>query len=847
MSQNEMDEVDEKRHAEGLADPPADLASAVRVCLAPLKSGHAFDGAVEYVLHGTGPEVLDVLCDSRSAGWADMVSRGGAWSDDRVAAVAARQPGWSTEAADASRLVVYGHAPAEVLARFGHLLGAVGAPEDGDRPVAATWLTLLTDNVVDATASRSAASEAARARWTPDLLCAVARAGRAPGRTPVHATLMTLLHEPGIRGNRRQALLATEAGDAFLARHTDVLTEVVTAPDFGARRFVTLRCARDAERHAGLLAALATDEDRGVRADALAALAWLDGPRQTEVLRPHLRTAPPDRLAGVLGRLADIDGGAAAIRDALKATEGQPLGVERAESLRRTADRMSLPKGPGATVPVPPTVPPTDADLLAELATRPAAARLEGDCFWPGVQQWLARLPDVRVLRDALREAGTTDADRRVAALLTTRSTGAFGRPIGTVLTAEDAERWWPLFAERPDLVAEYLEGFDTKRHPDDEAVDTTHMMLRILERFPAVPDVLAPDLTSLALGASRHRLAARRVLGDHPGARTAARAALDGAEETARSSAAEWLAARGEPGVMPPEPGWEFGDGVLAPATRTLPAATLWWLDRFRTQALERGVPAPDVNRWLGLARPMLRTAPDGGGPVVGRLGGPLMLPPDVPTPGDTYELVGEEGTEYTADHQLILTLDFSAVPEGATDLPLPPDGTLLLFVNADLEPWPAGGAVYVPAGAAVEERESSPDYEVYEYDTPEELDAELRRVGALRLVPGVSLPSTPPDDGMLARHPHAETLREVWAEQTDGGGDWQLGGHAANFDDYGDPVAGSADPEASEELADPDDWVLLAQWVGFPMSILYWTIPRQDLAARRFDRVAVQMHANP
>ncbi|MFE0818658.1 hypothetical protein ACFW40_15315 [Streptomyces sp. NPDC058807] len=46
---------------------------------------------------------------------------------------------------------------------------------------------------------------------------------------------------------------------------------------------------------------------------------------------------------------------------------------------------------------------------------------------------------------------------------------------------------------------------------------------------------------------------------------------------------------------------------------------------------------------------------------------------------------------------------------------------------------------------------------------------------------------------------------------------------------------------------VTDPDDWVLLAQWVGFPMSILYWTITRQDLAARRFDRVAVQVHANP
>ncbi|NEB18531.1 hypothetical protein, partial [Streptomyces coelicoflavus] len=68
--------------------------------------------------------------------------------------------------------------------------------------------------------------------------------------------------------------------------------------------------------------------------------------------------------------------------------------------------------------------------------------------------------------------AGATDADRRVATLLTTRTTGAFGRPVGAVLTPGDAVRWWPLFAERPDLVAEYLDGFDTRTHPDQEAVD---------------------------------------------------------------------------------------------------------------------------------------------------------------------------------------------------------------------------------------------------------------------------------------------------------------------------------------------------------------------------------------
>ncbi|MER6325098.1 DUF1963 domain-containing protein [Streptomyces coelicoflavus] len=805
---------------------PAGLAAALRTRLAPLTPGRVLDGAVAYVLHGTGPEVLDAPGDEGDG-------------------VADRRPEADPEAADAARLVVHRDAPAGVLARFGRLLHAVAG---SDRSDSAAWLGTLADDVVDAVWARSAESQEVRARWTPGLLAEVARVGGAPGgRTPVHTTLTTLLRiRPDRRWPPRRTLLANEAGDAFLARHAEVVAEVVAAADTDHRRFAAVRCASNVERHAALLAALAVDEDAGVRADALASLAWLEGLRQVAVLRPHLRTAAPDRLAGVLGRLADLDGGCAAIEDALEAPEGRPLDAERARQLRRTADRAALASGPGAVVPVPRTVPPGDAELLAELDTRVAAARLEGASFWPGVERWLARTSDVRVLRDALRQAGATDADRRVAALLTTRTTGAFGRPVGAVLTPGDAVRWWPLFAERPDLVAEYLDGFDTRTHPDQEAVDTIHLMLTVLECFPEVPGTLVPRLTSIALGASRHRLAARRVLGDHAGARDAARTALDGGSETARRSAAEWLAGRGEPGVVAPEPGWEFGEGVLAPAARTLPPATLWWLDRFREQALERGVPAPDVDRWLGLARPMLRMAADGNGPVVGRLGGPLMLPPDVPTPGDRHGAAGAED-EYASDHQLIATLDLSAVPPGATDLPLPPDGSLLLFVNADLEPWPEGGAVYVPAGVPVEERESSPDYEVYEYDTPEELDAELRDVGDLRLVPGVSLPTTPPDAATLARHPHAETLREVWSDQRDGGGGWQLGGHAANFDDYGDPVAGSAEPDDEAPLSDRDAWVLLAQWAGFPMSILYWTITRQDLAARRFDRVAVQMQANP
>ncbi|MEU2085141.1 DUF1963 domain-containing protein [Streptomyces albus] len=830
-----QDDTEDVRDAQRPASTPADsagLASAVRTCLAPLTLEQAFDGAVRYVLHGTEPEVLAVLEGLRSTQGGRMVAAGGDWPADRAAAVAELRPGWSSQAAAAARTVVYRDAPADVLARFGHLLGAVTEPGRQGYP---TWLTTLTENMMKATMSRSEASQAARTRWTPDLVSEVALAGGTAGRTPVHAALVTLLDiDPGNSSVSRRALWTSDAGDAFLARHADVLAEVLTEAQPGPRRFVAQRCAGNPQRHSGLLAALAVDEDPAVRAEALAALAWLDGPRQVELLRPHLRTAAPDRLAGVLERLVDIDGGPTAIEELLSAAEGQPLDVERAKLLRRTADRAALAKGPGAVIPVPPTVSPADAGLLADVHARAAAARREGQRFGPG-SQWLSRLSDVRLLRDALRQAGMTGADRRVAALLV--ATLASDGRIKATLTREDAERWWPLFAERPDLVDEYLDGADVKRHADDVAVDTTHLMLMLLQHFPSVPQPLLPRLTSIALGTSRHRLAAREVLGDHPDARAAAQAALRGAEATARASAAEWLAGLGEPGVVPPRSGWEFGDGVLAPAARTLPAQTLWWLDRFRQQALEGGVPAPDVNRWLKLARPMLRTAPGGSGPVVGRLGGPLMLPPDVPTP-----------VRYGREQQLIMSLDLSAVPDGATDLALPPDGTLLLFANPNLEEdWLVGGAVYVPAGTPVEERASSPSYEVYAYDSPEELDALLRGIGDLRLAPGVSLPSTPPDDEMLARHPCAETLRKIWDDQTDGGGEWQVGGYAANFDDYGDPVAGSAIPEEGEPFSDPEDWLLLAQWAGFPMAILYWTITRQDLAARRFDRVVVQMHSNP
>ncbi|ADH67314.1 DUF1963 domain-containing protein [Nocardiopsis dassonvillei] len=826
----------------GGTDTAARVAAAVRDCLAPLRLSEAHEPVVEHVLSGTRPEALAALRE-RPTG-ADMVAKPDAvWRTDRLTAVADAHPGWSLREADAARLVLYRLAPIDLLVRFGQVLHAVtgNAPTSGEP----SSLLVLADDVLRVHgAADGTDADDVRRRWDLHTLTEVARAGGAPGRTPVHAALSALLYSgSGHWPFRRHRLLESEAGVAFLARHADALADVVTGSGPNTRRYVADRCAHRPEAHAELAAELAVDAEASVRAQVLSALARTDGPRQVDLLRRHLRTAPPDRLPDVLARLADLDGGVAAIEEALADGGDGTQDPGREGLLRRAASRVRALRTAEAAVPVPDVAAPQDADLAEELRTLGAGGGSDGDRSWNGVEGRVALMPDVRALRDAFRAAGMSDADRRTASLLVTR-TDSRGRRIGAFLTPEDAERWWPLFAERLDLADEYLDGGDGRRHPDQPAVDTRTMILTVLESFPAAPEALVPRLTSLALGANRHRLAARRVLGDHPDARAAAAAALSDADARTRSSAAEWLAGLGEPGVVAPEPGWEFGAGVLHPSVRALPASVLSWLDRFREQALDKGVPADDVDRWLGLARPKLRTARDGGGTVVGRLGSPLMLPPDAPTPGTVWD--DDPGNR--DDHQLIATLDLAAIPPEATDIPLPPDGHLLLFANVELDEFVIpGGAAYVPAGTPVEERESSPSYEPYEYDSPEALDEELRRTGDLRLVPGVGLPSCPVEDGDLALHPHAETLQEVWSEQTDGGGEWQIGGYAADFDGYGDPARASAFPEEGEQWSSPEDWVLLAQWVGVPMGILYWTITREDLKARRFDRVVVQMYSNP
>jgi hypothetical protein len=289
--------------------------------------------------------------------------------------------------------------------------------------------------------------------------------------------------------------------------------------------------------------------------------------------------------------------------------------------------------------------------------------------------------------------------------------------------------------------------------------------------------------------------------------------------------------------------------------------------LQPFRMEALRRGIPSQDVERWIATARPSGTLVTTGDGPVVGRFGGPLMLPADTPDP----------------EYPLFATLDCAALPEEVTGLPLPPDGTLLLFGFPDSEyfgEWTSIGEVrYIPAGTPVEERKIMKYGCFYDGEGNALQPSDLRAYedypqDELYLSADVTLPfhSTTRDgypDATLPGHPRSSELHEAW-DATWGSiiinGDLRIGGYAFWSDTETDPVEdaardarqgrcrgehGPGDPCVAADLPAPEDWVLLAQWQSdlyrYEGATMHWVIPRQDLTERRFDRAHVSLQWNP
>ncbi|MEV8230856.1 DUF1963 domain-containing protein [Streptomyces sp. NPDC079167] len=271
-----------------------------------------------------------------------------------------------------------------------------------------------------------------------------------------------------------------------------------------------------------------------------------------------------------------------------------------------------------------------------------------------------------------------------------------------------------------------------------------------------------------------------------------------------------------------------------------------------FRTKAVEEGypwedippLPAEEVDRWIGHVRPCAVLTQGGDGPVAGRFGGPLLLPAEAPDP----------------EHPYLASVDFAALPKDATDLPLPPDGRLLLFTSL-LETdgdGNCGQAIYVPAGTPVEERDRiSWSGHAVDEDEEDQRIVDSYPQGELGVRTEPDLPYHP-----LPEFAHAHELVDVWCDASDRRGHLQIGGYADQEDSDPNPlefVAQCAVRQAKRGRwggGEPvsgavEDWVLLAHWnpdiAGREGADVQWGIQRADLAARRFDRTFSTVYWNP
>ncbi|WP_229399132.1 DUF1963 domain-containing protein [Micromonospora okii] len=246
--------------------------------------------------------------------------------------------------------------------------------------------------------------------------------------------------------------------------------------------------------------------------------------------------------------------------------------------------------------------------------------------------------------------------------------------------------------------------------------------------------------------------------------------------------------------------------------------------LEAFRVVARQADMPDDAIDWWLRLARPCLNLEKGGSGPVVGYFGGRPALPASVAWPERTVHLA---------------SIDLAAIPRDAHDLDLPSDGTLVFFSETAMLPE-AAHVIYVPAGTAVAEAEPAPTTpSVYERFP-------------LRGTPDWSLPEWPGDSPLYAGEDrddeelYQEIVWDLEVDDDDDDDDGGCGGQSvAVLGGYGTSNTGGLGvPVDFETQVLLVEFYLTEDKVGTDFetdySTLFYTLSRDDLAARRFEKLS-------
>ncbi|MFD5567585.1 DUF1963 domain-containing protein [Streptomyces cadmiisoli] len=258
----------------------------------------------------------------------------------------------------------------------------------------------------------------------------------------------------------------------------------------------------------------------------------------------------------------------------------------------------------------------------------------------------------------------------------------------------------------------------------------------------------------------------------------------------------------------------------------------------------LLRILPGEAQDRWRALLRPAIALdLGEGEGPVVGQVGGLPELPKDTPWP------VWQERSL-----TLLASLNCASLPREELDIPLPEDGTLLFFrylwkddpdaldyyVGSEAYELGAGTKLlYIPAAVPTRPRPAPVGREILER-VPLRLD---RVMLTMPDIDDIHLRDAAIETGLECYAEAYETVREG-VHELYGGHCAEIGGHARWYDNAEELGVARRllGPEATEEAVrrEARALVLLASiWDEPAYSSTYWLIRREDLAARRFDRV--------
>lgn len=498
---------------------------------------------------------------------------------------------------------------ADQLKRLGLLLECVGGTPNRQVDGLPTWLTAVLNDVIHSNArytnhvplSNSPSPEQVVAQltnWGADQIAGLLTLAEVP---PAEQPALMLLaaYEMDPEHQRRGLPADLPQMANYFAEHQAAIPPKTAAKLSVEGRLALIDRAEGAPALATALASvigeLAADASRVVRRAACLLLAAMPQDERALAVSPVLAKLPPGRAEELVALLARAPGGEPLLQ---AATSTNPKLAEQVDAARQS--HRALGEFDSDTVPTPALEPlrdPPAAAVRAELkamldrvargAEQPRYYRSDAAAVAALGEAELDELVEVAEGRStetpAVLEAFHLDQVRAAAPSLSTMQLLRLvvveprgdGRPTalmsywhgwidfetdlralevaldGLGLPTEwvadrawrlEPEQSWPWAAEHLQLVSARL---DNKYR--------TAEVLRLLQHFPLIPTRLLPQVSSLAMGASRaNRALAQRALVGNPVARELAEAGLATKQEARVVAAADWLRALADPASVP-------------------------------------------------------------------------------------------------------------------------------------------------------------------------------------------------------------------------------------------------------------------------------------------------------